>query len=265
MSRVERERVVAARALPGPGGSGLAACARARALRHRGRRARAALARRCRAASAIRRPSPSSGGARPALLRAARALRQARGRRGLPGRRVVLARPPGARRAARAQPGAGLRAAAAVACSRLGRFIPRIELPRGLRRAERDVHAHYDLGNAFFSLWLDDSMTYSCALFESPEATLAEAQQAKYRALATPRASGPDDRVLEIGSGWGGFAIHAGARARLPRHDGHDLARAARARVAARARGRAGRPRRRGLQRLPRAAGLATRGSSRSR
>ncbi|MDX6536990.1 MAG: cyclopropane-fatty-acyl-phospholipid synthase, partial [Gaiellales bacterium] len=41
----------------------------------------------------------------------------------------------------------------------LGRVVPRIELPRGLRRAERDVHAHYDLGNAFFSLWLDDSMT----------------------------------------------------------------------------------------------------------
>ena len=66
----------------------------------------------------------------------------------------------------------------------LGRLVPRIELPRGLRRAERDVHAHYDLGNAFFSLWLDDSMTYSCALFETPESTLAEAQQAKYRALA---------------------------------------------------------------------------------
>ncbi len=90
----------------------------------------------------------------------------------------------------------------------LGRFIPRIELPRGLRRAERDVHAHYDLGNAFFSLWLDDSMTYSCALFDSPDSTLAEAQQAKYRALAEATRIGPDDRVLEIGTGWGGFAIH---------------------------------------------------------
>lgn len=81
----------------------------------------------------------------------------------------------------------------------LGRLIPRIELPRGLRRAERDVHAHYDLGNAFFSLWLDDSMTYSCALFDSPQSTLAEAQQAKYRALAEATRIGPDDRVLEIG------------------------------------------------------------------
>jgi cyclopropane-fatty-acyl-phospholipid synthase len=90
----------------------------------------------------------------------------------------------------------------------LGRFIPRIELPRGLRRAERDVHAHYDLGNSFFSLWLDESMTYSCALFESPESTLADAQQAKYRALAQATRIGPGDRVLEIGTGWGAFALH---------------------------------------------------------
>jgi cyclopropane-fatty-acyl-phospholipid synthase len=90
----------------------------------------------------------------------------------------------------------------------LGRVVPRIELPRGLRRAERDVHAHYDLGNAFFSLWLDDSMTYSCALFESPDSTLVEAQQAKYRSLAEATRIGPDDHVLEIGTGWGGFALH---------------------------------------------------------
>jgi cyclopropane-fatty-acyl-phospholipid synthase len=90
----------------------------------------------------------------------------------------------------------------------LGRLVPRVELPRGLRRAERDVHAHYDLGNDFFSLWLDESMTYSCALFESPTATLAEAQQAKYRALADATRIGPGDRVLEIGTGWGGFALH---------------------------------------------------------
>ena len=88
------------------------------------------------------------------------------------------------------------------------RALPRIELPRGLRRSERDVHAHYDLGNAFFSLWLDESMTYSCALFETPEATLAEAQQSKYRALAEATRIGEDDHVLEIGTGWGGFALH---------------------------------------------------------
>jgi cyclopropane-fatty-acyl-phospholipid synthase len=92
--------------------------------------------------------------------------------------------------------------------ARLGRLVPHVDLPRGLRRAERDVHAHYDLGNSFFSLWLDESMTYSCALFESPESTLAEAQQAKYRSLAEATRIGPDDRVLEIGTGWGGFALH---------------------------------------------------------
>src|SRR6185503_8956608 len=91
--------------------------------------------------------------------------------------------------------------------ARLGRLVPRVELPRGLRRAERDVHAHYDLGNAFFALWLDESMTYSCALFEPPGATLAEAQQAKYRALADATQIGADDHVLEIGTGWGGFAL----------------------------------------------------------
>jgi cyclopropane-fatty-acyl-phospholipid synthase len=92
--------------------------------------------------------------------------------------------------------------------ARLGRLVPRIDLPRGLRRTERDVHAHYDLGNAFFGLWLDESMTYSCALFDSPEATLAQAQEAKYRALADATRIGPGDHVLEIGSGWGGYAIH---------------------------------------------------------
>ena len=112
----------------------------------------------------------------------------------------------------------------------LGRLVPRIELPRGLRRAEHDVHAHYDLGNAFFSLWLDESMTYSCALFESPDATLAEAQQAKYRALADATLIGPDDRVLEIGSRLGRLRAAPRARARLPGDHRHDLARAARAR-----------------------------------
>ena len=73
----------------------------------------------------------------------------------------------------------------------LGRFIPRIELPRGLRRAERDVHAHYDLGNAFFSLWLDDSMTYSCALFDSPELDASPKRSRRSTARSpTPRASG---------------------------------------------------------------------------
>ena len=147
----------------------------------------------------------------------------------------------------------------------LGRLVPRIELPRGLRRAERDIHAHYDLGNSFFSLWLDDSMTYSCALFETPESTLAEAQQAKYRSLAEATRIGPGDHVLEIGSGWGALRRASRARAGMPRDHRDDLARAARPRHAARGGGGPGRPHRRGLQRLPAAARAATAASSRSR
>ena len=92
--------------------------------------------------------------------------------------------------------------------NRLAALRPTIELPRGLRRAEQDIHAHYDLGNDFFGLWLDESLTYSSALYSEPSMTLAEAQQAKYRRLADATRVGPDDRVLEIGSGWGGNAIH---------------------------------------------------------
>jgi cyclopropane-fatty-acyl-phospholipid synthase len=75
--------------------------------------------------------------------------------------------------------------------------------------SRRNIAAHYDLGNAFFELFLDPTLTYSSGVFERPDATLEEAQLAKYeRALAAIRV-GPGDHVLEIGSGWGGFAIHA--------------------------------------------------------
>jgi cyclopropane-fatty-acyl-phospholipid synthase len=87
------------------------------------------------------------------------------------------------------------------------------------------VQAHYDLSNAFFELWLDPSMTYSCAVFESPEQSLADAQQQKYRLLCDRLALGPEHHLLEIGTGWGGMAIHARARARLPRHHDDHLAR----------------------------------------
>ena len=72
--------------------------------------------------------------------------------------------------------------------------------------ARRNIAAHYDLGNAFYSRWLDPSMTYSSAVFETPKQDLAAAQAAKYRRLAEKLALRPDDRVLEIGCGWGGFA-----------------------------------------------------------
>ncbi len=77
------------------------------------------------------------------------------------------------------------------------------------RGSERNIAAHYDLGNDFFAEVLDPGMTYSCALFESAEATLEEAQTAKYDRLCRKLALSPDDHLVEIGTGWGGLALHA--------------------------------------------------------
>ena len=75
--------------------------------------------------------------------------------------------------------------------------------------SKRNISAHYDLGNAFYSKWLDASMTYSSALFAAGANDLESAQAAKYRALARDTGIGPGDHVLEIGCGWGGFAEFA--------------------------------------------------------
>lgn len=75
--------------------------------------------------------------------------------------------------------------------------------------SKRNIAAHYDLGNAFYEKWLDGSMTYSSAKFETPDASLDDAQLNKYRSLATHIDLKPEDSVLEIGSGWGGFAEFA--------------------------------------------------------
>lgn len=73
--------------------------------------------------------------------------------------------------------------------------------------SRKNVHAHYDLGNAFYRLWLDDTMNYSSALFgEKPEADMRDAQHAKVRRALQEAAVGPGDRVLEIGCGWGALA-----------------------------------------------------------
>ena len=75
------------------------------------------------------------------------------------------------------------------------------------RQARRNILAHYDLGNDFYRLWLDSSMTYSSALFDGHfDQTLPAAQQAKYDRLLRELALPPSARVLEIGCGWGGFA-----------------------------------------------------------
>src|ERR1700761_3788162 len=74
------------------------------------------------------------------------------------------------------------------------------------RQARRNIYAHYDIGNAFYSAWLDPSMTYSSALFEDDTPDLTAAQHNKYRRLAEAIDLQPGQRLLEIGCGWGGFA-----------------------------------------------------------
>lgn len=75
--------------------------------------------------------------------------------------------------------------------------------------SRRNIAAHYDLGNDFFALFLDPTMMYSCAYYETPQTTLEEAQQARLHRVCQHLKLGPDDHLLEIGTGWGGMAIHA--------------------------------------------------------
>ena len=81
--------------------------------------------------------------------------------------------------------------------------------PNSRRGAQRNIHAHYDLGNEFYRQWLDPSMTYSSALFDGRGRDLEDAQENKYKALAEQIGLGPTHHVLEIGCGWGGFAEYA--------------------------------------------------------
>lgn len=77
------------------------------------------------------------------------------------------------------------------------------------RQARRNIYAHYDIGNSFYSAWLDPSMTYSSALFEDGADDLTAAQHNKYKRLAEAINLQPGQKVLEIGCGWGGFAEYA--------------------------------------------------------
>ncbi|HEX4466848.1 MAG TPA: cyclopropane-fatty-acyl-phospholipid synthase family protein [Solirubrobacteraceae bacterium] len=76
-------------------------------------------------------------------------------------------------------------------------------------RARKRIAAHYDLGNELFALFLDPTMMYSCAVFERPEATLEEASLAKLERVCSKLGLSAEDHVLEIGTGWGGFAVYA--------------------------------------------------------
>ena len=81
--------------------------------------------------------------------------------------------------------------------------------PNSLENSRKNIRDHYDLSNEFFKLWLDPTMTYSSGYFDAPETSLEAAQVRKYDLLCRKLHLSPADEVLEIGSGWGGFSIHA--------------------------------------------------------
>lgn len=81
--------------------------------------------------------------------------------------------------------------------------------PASRSRDKREIAAHYDLGNDFFELFLDPTMAYSCALFDGAETSLEDAQRAKFDRLLRSIDLGPADHLVEIGTGWGGLAVHA--------------------------------------------------------
>ena len=90
------------------------------------------------------------------------------------------------------------------------------DLKNLMRVAVENIHEHYDLGNDFYKLWLDESMTYSCALFRGDDSkSLREAQQDKYQRILGKLSPAPGETLLEIGCGWGGFMEEA-ARSGVP-------------------------------------------------
>ncbi|WP_171207622.1 MULTISPECIES: cyclopropane-fatty-acyl-phospholipid synthase family protein [unclassified Ruegeria] len=76
-------------------------------------------------------------------------------------------------------------------------------------QAKKNISYHYDLGNDFYALWLDETMTYSSAIFETGQESLEKAQTAKYASMVDEMGAKPGDHILEIGCGWGGFAEYA--------------------------------------------------------
>ena len=89
-------------------------------------------------------------------------------------------------------------------------YIKRKFIKNTKTRSKENIARHYDLGNDFFSLWLDKSLTYSSAIFKEPDQDLFEAQKNKYQKLIDLLQPSSGSRVLEIGCGWGGFAEYLG-------------------------------------------------------
>ncbi len=92
---------------------------------------------------------------------------------------------------------------------RLVNRLPHLLRPNSKSGSKRNIAHHYDLGNAFYEQWLDPSMTYSSAVFASPDDSLEMAQQNKYMAMTRLADLSPDHHLLEVGCGWGGFAAFA--------------------------------------------------------
>ena len=89
-------------------------------------------------------------------------------------------------------------------------FIKNKIIKNTKKRSKKNIAKHYDLGNDFFSLWLDKTLTYSSAIFEDPEQDLFNAQNNKYRKLVDLLRPSTGSKILEIGCGWGGFAEYIG-------------------------------------------------------
>lgn len=81
-------------------------------------------------------------------------------------------------------------------------------LQKKLKTARRDIHQHYDIGNEFYKLWLDEQMVYTCAYYEYPDASLEEAQVAKLDHVCRKLQLKPHQQVIEAGCGWGALALH---------------------------------------------------------
>lgn len=94
----------------------------------------------------------------------------------------------------------------------LGQRILHWSQRNSVRGSRRNITAHYDLGNDFFKLWLDDSLTYSSGVFRHSDASMHDASIEKFDRICRKLDLRPEDEVLEIGGGWGGFAIHAARR-----------------------------------------------------
>ena len=96
--------------------------------------------------------------------------------------------------------------------SRLGHRLHHAFRRNTVSGSRLNIRFHYDLGTDFYSLFLDPTLTYSCGIFETPETSLEQAQLAKLDRICQTLELAPGDRVIEIGTGWGAFAIHAATR-----------------------------------------------------